>query len=412
MLLRALMNSIIAIIGLHLIIKIPNLGATALEDFLSSEIRKSPLFVEALQNSKIANSEYINIRAQLMPQINTQWNYFKTDRSQDGFDSSLNLNAKQTLFAGGAEYKELKAASLLKDKSLADLNDAQDKLLANLLFQSIQWQIHNLKTEVLKKVQGTQENRINELSRRVRLGQSRQPDLLQAQIENSNLSRRLSDSELTKERIEEQIQVSLGYTEDELQHLLNIVNSNTPLQHLENTLAFRDDFRRKSLELENEMANLKSESIWLKTLPTLSTYGQKSIFSPQNTGNDWEVGLQAQWTLFEGFKTPAESEAAKAKKIITEKRLSVLKLEQDLSVKRLKNEQSRLSTISQSLKNDIDRAKKVLQQQEKDYRLGLATELEVQQTLQSVLNLELESLSFQENQAQLILQNYLKGENL
>jgi outer membrane protein TolC len=383
--------------------------AGALEDFLSEEIKKSPTYIEIQQNLAISESQYQTYRSAFLPMVSAQWNHVKNNRS-DGFDSILGLNARQTLFGGGSEYTELKAATLLLQKSEEELKDTHALLLSQSLLLSLRWQFQNMRLEVLHRVKEAQENRIRELARRVRLGQSREPDLLQAQIETSNIERRILDTLSAKDKVEEALRSLLQYDDVQFASLIPRIQNLGPLEHLDRTRTPLEQFKTKSLELASQAFAQQESSAWLRAMPNLGIYGQRNLIRPNSATNEWEVGLRAQWTLFEGLRTPAEVKAAEARRIVSEKKLYALLYQQKINSQRLQRDQERLDLKLSSVNNDINKAKRALNQQEKDYRLGLVTELEVQQTLQSLLNLELEALELQEKQASLIIQKHLKGE--
>ncbi len=132
---------------------------------------------------------------------------------------------------------------------------------------------------------------------------------------------------------------------------------------------------------------------------------------PSPSSNTWEWGLRAQWTFFEGLKTPAQVQAAQAQRIVAERQLYAVEHQRRSQLQRLSRELERLESKKVGVSSDLQRAEKALRQQERDYRLGIVTELEVQQTLQSILDLDLELIDIEESRQSLRLQEFLGGES-
>lgn len=392
-----------------LLLSLP-LNANPLQEFIQAKMNESPELVQAREVVRASEAATDLVRARLYPTFSANWNSAKTS-SSNGFQDLLSLNADQTLFGGGSEYTEIKAANLVHDRALHDLADTRDRLSANFAMKLTRLLVQRERLEVLRKGKRVQEGRLAELRRRFRLGQSREPDLLQVEVESSRLDRRIADTETTIELYEQQLQTLLLLNESELASLQQL-SSPEALRLLIVGLKNRPDYRTASLRLLGQSLAQKERSAWLSAVPTLGLYGQKNIVRPSTTSNEWEWGVQAKWTFFEGFRTPAQVETVQAQRIVAEKQLFAFEHNKQSNLVRLQKESGRADSKKISIEADLKRARKALQQQEKDYRLSIVTELEVQQTLQSILDLDIELLEIQETRAQLRLQEFLGGESV
>jgi outer membrane protein len=381
----------------------------ALQETIETFIPKNFRHVESQQNYLRAKAEHSLISSQFYPRIELNGAHATSDRS-DGFQTQLGLNANQTIFGGGSEYPEFKASRLRLEKAQADFEDVKDQLRIQLLSRFSKYSLQEERIQVLNRIKTTQEERIRELRRRVNLGQSREPDLLQAQVEESRLNRRLSVSLSRVDALRQEIMSLFEISENDL----DLAKKQFQFQEIQNyithTYVTRPDYRIQSLRLNKEALAYQKSSAEFSRLPNLSLYGQQNLIRPNESSNKWEWGLRAQWTLFEGFRTPAQIKIAKSQRIIAEKNLFSKEYERQTAFDRLKRDEERIQMQKKGIEVDIQRAERALRQQERDYRLGLVTELEVQQTLQSLLDLQIELLDTKETLIHLVFQRVLGGE--
>jgi|GEM_PF-3405548 len=377
-------------------------------EFVNAKINANPDIIAAEQALVSAKAALDLTASSLYPTLGASWTS-STNNQRDGFGNLVSLEATQTLFGGGGEYTELQAARLGVAQAEHELADVRDRIQARFAYKLAQLSINRERLETRKKVKRAQEERLSELQRRFRIGQSREPDLLQVQVESSRLDRRISDNLTAIEKDEQQIRALLLLDESEMSKLNALLNPQG-VRILYGSLSPRPEYRKAALDLARAALARRESSAWLTATPTLGLYGQRNLVRPSDATNSWEWGLRAQWTFFEGFKTPSRVEAAKAQRIVAERKLFALEYERASSLARLAREAERSEAKKDAITADIARATKALKQQQRDYRLGVVTELEVQQTIQSALDLELELLDIQETRALLHLQKFLGGE--
>jgi len=397
------------VVGLALLASF-SLKANPLYEFIEAKMKENTEVVQAQEALRSSQAAADLARARFFPSLSANWKGAKTD-STDGFANSLTLSGEQTLFGGGSEYTEIQSVRLALDRASHDLADTQDRVRANFALKLTRLLVQRERLEVLRKGKRVQEGRLTELRRRFRLGQSREPDLLQVEVESSRLERRMADTETTIELFEQQLRTLLLLSDTELASLHQLLNPQG-LRLLIVGLKNRPDYRSASLKLLGKSLAQKERSAWLSAAPTLGLYGQKNLVRPSEASNKWEWGLQAKWTFFEGMRTPAQVETVKAQRIVAEKQLFAFEHNKQSNLARLQKESARADLKKESIDADLKRAEKALKQQEKDYRLGIVTELEVQQILQSILDLDIEVLEIQETRAQLRLQEFLGGEEV
>jgi outer membrane protein TolC len=382
--------------------------ANPLQEFLDAKLRSNADVVAAEQNLRSAEAARDLTASNLYPTLSANWKSARSD-TRDGFQKQLSLDADQTLFGGGLEYTELKSARLAVQRAEYDLADTRDRVYATYSLKLVRLIVQKEKLEILRKVKRAQDDRLKELKRRFNLGKTREPDLLQVEVESSRLDRSILDAERAIDAYEQELENLLLLQEADMTALNGLLNPQG-VRLLIVGLKNRPEYRSASLKLLGDALAQQERSAWLGVMPTLGLYGQANLVRPSTLSNDWEWGLQAKWTFFEGFRTPAQVEAIKAQRIVAENRLFAFEHAKKLNLERLDREMQRAEMKKTSIEADIKRAERALAQQQKDYRLGLVSELEVQQSLQSSLDLDLELIAIQETRALLKLQEFLGGE--
>jgi outer membrane protein TolC len=153
-------------------------------------------------------------------------------------------------------------------------------------------------------------------------------------------------------------------------------------------------YRVRAAELELEAAEQR-QRLWISSwLPTLSASYQ---YFPKHDDRDfsssadaWKMGLQAEWTLFEGAKSFALRRSLAAQSALN-------RLELEGAAKGEKSEfrlwnlrgaewEKKLENLTEAVKL-ADRA---FANQERDYRLGLVTDLEVASAMQERINVRID----------------------
>lgn len=347
--------------------------------------------------------------SQIYPKLNASYVFSRSDTgpaaAQNG--QTFVLSAEQQLFKGLGEWRALRASSQLFSAAHQSYLDESDRLEHTVLLKLLDLALLEKKNEIFSNTLKIVTRRITEMQRRARLGKYREVDVWQSEIERLNLERKIS---ATKD--------SLTQGKTEVASLLRMATTDLPILPSLNSIVEgvkalapgRADFELKSQSLtvnaKKSEARAEQGAYW----PALSAYGN---YYPHATGaatvlkNDWEIGLKLSWNFFSGFSTPAtvrknfaEARVLEAGLLEAQRQRSIEKTNLQLLTKELAFEMTKLEE-SRKL------SEKSYLAQERDYRLGIVTSLEVLSSLQTKLDLEVEFASLEKRLAELIARSRL-----
>lgn len=284
------------------------------------------------------------------------------------------------LFSGFRTYHQSKSADSLK-LSKQELNQRQRQLLfrdiAEVFYQTIQY---SESEKIYKEEEQALKVRIAEVGRFVGLGRSPQGDLL------------LARSDLANSLVEAQTNRALLEASKELLSFL-IGRSTTQYELVDEQLAPKPDELEIYLsrveerkDLTAALQNIRAAQAELQGarggyLPDVTLDGAYLMQQHTDSGRDWNVTLRVTLPIFQGGATMAEVREAKSNLRISELQLDRLR--------RLANYEIRQSYVDYTssaaslllLRENVATAQLAFAVQQRDYRLGLVTNLEVLNSL-------------------------------
>lgn len=353
----------------------------ALERSESLQIQKQNLY-QAVEDQKQA-------RGALLPSVRYSYRWFKQDvppgtstfssfRQDEQSTSSLQFN--QPLFRGMAEYAGLEIADLGVEQ--AKLQFTQEELnlyleVSQLFYQYLQneAEIRNL-TELLANLK----ERVRELTQRSRIGRSDRSDLLsarsQAALVESDLLEAQSALKTARENLAAKIPgLEVMNLEDDLSLPKLVPDLKSLLARLEN----RPDL--KLAALSTEAAEEQIRVARAGHLPTLDLEGNYYFFRPGVLQDvEWDVGLVLTLPLFEGGRVNSEMRQAASLKTQQELAMARLLREAEAQVKSyydvFRSQRERLNLLERTVQLSRDNYRS----QQRDYKKGLISYLEVIQT--------------------------------
>lgn len=338
----------------------------------------------------IAEKSYLKLAySAMIPTGSLNWNNQKRDQWSDGYS----VDFETTLFSGGAEYSEIASRRLNLESKEQELKDLEDRMIIKLANVMLQGALAIEKKLILVQTLKTIDDRVREQTRRYKLGQVREPDLLQSKMESLRLERNISS-------LEQQYFESINNFKSMLhlgsEKLVEFSRFSDLVKEISGNINPRSEYLIASLTHQQKAIEYQIKSVWRSRLPTLSgfaNYGESSNVSGLvNAGADWTMGLRARWVFFDGFSLPSEVTRAKAQKRMIDEKLNQLILDRSYQVASKRDELRQLEKNLVSVKDSKELAKKSVFIQQQDYRRGIVTELEVLSTIQNYLEVQNEEL--------------------
>lgn len=381
----------------------PEIAAT-LERVLNRALEANPNVQTQIETFNAADARYGQTQARFIPKLSSSASWIKSDRA---VTDAFTLRADQAIFAGGIEYSELTALRRLRDAEKERLEDAKDLARYDAVSALLKGSLAQERVRILEATRNTQTKRFEELSRRNKLGQTREPDLIQAELEVQRLERLLVDARYNIEVARRDLATALQQDPSEIK----FPDLNVFVWQLrgEKALTPRDQYELGALENERLAAEARVSSAWRGYLPTLDAFATSSPWHDAGNEDAWTVGLKANWTFFDGLKTPRVVEENSANLRRLQRRVDMLKFTREQLRARLKAQREALVDKLKDLHRMVDRAETALKIQQVDYRRGIVTELEVQTTIQSVLDLNLEQADLRYQVGQLRVEALKSG---
>jgi outer membrane protein TolC len=363
-------------------------GALTLDDCYRRALARSETLVVSEQEVLRAEAQYRAARGTILPRVSFRALEFYQDTSGVANPSGTGgtftahhrpeyaFTASQPLFSGFREFAGLQAAGAARQARAHDRRRA-----AQLLFQDVSGAFYNVvqwdqQWMVLSVLRKSSEDRIKDLRERVRIGRSRQSELLAANSQLANIEAQLQSvqglrlssldvlSFLTGERVE-------------------AVTDGTPdpsapgdLEALVKKLPGRPDLMSQASQLQAASYSLSAarRAVW----PTISASGN---YYTRRVGTsapiDWDVSLLLDAPLYRGGQVKASIDDAAAVRREREALASEAMRAAERDVRTLHAQLSSTVSEVERLSEAARLAEDTYKAQVKEYRLGLASNLDV-----------------------------------
>ncbi len=370
---------------------------------------KSEKINEARANLELAQAQKRSAFAEIYPQLSAsaQKSYAsdEVERTKEG--TLVSVGAEQVLFKGLAEFRALSAAELNLQAAHAQLAEQKNSVAVDVLSAMSATTASRYKLKLFEDYSEILDRRHKELKNRSRIGKSRDVDVLQTELEKLKLERQKNQAEVDQANSLATLASLVGEKVDE-----EAVPRLTAIIEELKTVSFPSraaglESRRLTLESKEKEISAQRGSYF----PTLSAYGNYYPYARdafKGTEDTWDAGLKLNWVLFSGFsstsaveKTQAQAEALRASYADFERNLRLQQTDQLLA-------RGQLEAQLASLERSLEIQERAYGQQERDYRLGVVTSLEVLTSLQQGLDLKVDVLELRKT----LIENYAKSFSL
>jgi outer membrane protein len=379
--------------------------SAVLDELFKIAFENNPDLIQQNESLRMAQAQLSLAYSSLYPKLSASSTLARTNNGDAG--STLSFRADQTLFNGGAEYSTIAQRRFLMEAEKAKLDDARDLARYAVINAMLNGSLAQEKLSILESNIVTQKARLNELRRLFRLGQAREPDMIQADLEMQQVQREAVDAQGDIDLARRDLSLALhkdlarNFEFPELDQLVAEVRFNP-------SAAPREGYEVQAIQSQIDAADYDLKSTWRSALPTVGAYALASPVHGSNASG-YEIGLTAQWTLFEGLKTPHEIELVSAERAQLESRLESAKYTHQKNLEQLRIDRDNAVAKLRDLRQNVELAEKALKQQQLDYRRRIITSLEVQSSLESVLDLNLEQAELRYKAGQLRAESIKTG---
>lgn len=388
-----------------------NAQEVSLEEAYRSALKKNDYSNQNTGIEGYAEAQYQVSKSNLFPQISAVGTYNKYRLYNDGTnlrtqDSAKlgSLVLKQPLFHGGIlSAIDREKASRETSRLMTKQNDLN--LYSDVAQSYYHIQILEGSLDILNEVNRNSSKRVDILKRRVKIGKSRETDLLTNQLQSNDIAVELRQAKTDLENERQRFSNLTNLPANSKIKISLVIPSLKPL-------SFYIEKSKNSLDLQIQQKNVyiseKTESIAsAQHLPSvdLSLAASKGDISYTTRGTQYSGGVTLTLPLFEGGGISAQADAAAMKKLTEKSKLNLLQTSLDTSVR---NEYAQLSKWIEFYKtyaNSIKIAERNYRVSNRDYELGLISNLDLLTALNTYLTTKknLDNTYFQMKMSELSL---------
>lgn len=294
------------------------------------------------------------------------------------------LTLTQPIFRGFREFAGLRSATRLLESQRATSEQARLTLYASVAQAFFDVQIAEADLVDLNGLLDLTRKRVQELSARVRIGRSREAEVLTAQTQAINLEAQIELGKNQLTQVRQNFQFVTG------------LPSTTPLEHDASPLPQKLPQLKSYLDAGDARPDLKAARLLTESadadvsvargghLPSLDFEANYYLKRTVAGDNKWDLGLALTFPIFQGGIVLAQTRKAAARHEELDLSYSQSRRQVALNLESLYNSfQSELEQL-RLLDQAVKVADRNYQLETRDYRYGLVTNIDVLQALDSL----------------------------
>jgi outer membrane protein len=365
-------------------------GITIEDAFLLALSKSESL---AQQNEAIAGLEAAEraLRSNFLPRLDFNGTRFQQDTPDSTVQPSKTqgmFSIRQSLFSGMRDYLSAKAAGTQTEAAKLDMARARQSLYLNVArayldLLAAQWDI-DVRNEQLKITR----DRLEELRSRERIGRSRSSEVLAAQSQLAQDEAQLQNA-LGSERVCQQVLKFLTGAQEDMAPAHVSLPSPPAIDGFLRGAEARADIsaRRKDLETAATRVDIQGRQRW----PSLDAEANYYIKRPHSSsGINWDALLTLQIPLYTGGQTGAQTDQASAAKRSAGLALTLVRRQAETEVRQAYETLIYSVSTTDTLSKAMKLARENTQAQIQDYKLGLVTNLDVLNAMNSLLQIRIQ----------------------
>lgn len=365
-------------------------AATLQEAFQSALVKNEVTAIQA-ERVKQLQEQVKQVRGGVFPQLSAKATYFQQPELADPIaqeffparQTTASLSANQILFRGLREFAAIRQAKNLMSAQEETRNQALVQLYQDV--SSTYLNVLTLEQDLKNLVnQGKlYEDRVAELKIRVRKGESNSADLLTAQASEAAIK---AEAEIVRGNLKMArelfgfvtgLKVDEELSDPQLIQKTKVASLDYYLKRIEERYDVR--VARENYLASEEEVRFAKGAHW----PTLDATGNYYFKRPEGFSEDlkWDFQLTLTLPIFEGGTTQAAVREAASKRMEADLALARLRRQADQEINAYyENYQQRLKQLA-ALEKATELSERNYQLLQKDYRRGLARNIDVQVAL-------------------------------
>ena len=364
--------------------------SATLKELYTEALKTYPQLAAQHSNFLASETRYNSALRSLGPVIQLKGTqiYREEDRRASGFaqgrERSLYLNAIQPLFKGGREYAGLSYTQNINGAEEMRLSGKKRSVYQEVVKAFFTCLIQDKEIFNQEKLVDLTAKRVSDLNSRVKIGRSRKSELLLAQAQNESAKAQLEVALREKEKALAELKRISGIDERESLSFTAKEFHLKPLPSYLEKLDLHPDLQTKVREVAAQNDNL--QVAYRTHLPDLDFRGNYFLHREGALKNvSWDVSLNLTMPIFESGVTTSRIHEEVYKKEQQEHLLNDVKNTLEATLKQIYSTLEKDLIRLNILKKASLLAEENYSEQQKEYHLGLVSNLEVLQAMNTYI---------------------------
>lgn len=336
----------------------------------------------------------LEIRSAQIPNVSASAGYQRNadETSSNGRNEawSVDITARQVLFAGGGVTASVKGQQLALDAAVLDLRAVINDALLGVRTRFFTVLLARERIKVQEQNIELLQRQLQDVKNRFEAGTVSNFEVLRAEVALANAQPALITARNDYRLGIEELRQSLGFVaspeEDvtKVPEFLGTLEFNPATFELRSALATAREQRPDLLRIARlgEAAEQRVVASRAGYLPTVSAFGsydwrQAPASSNRSSLDGWTVGLQSSWDIFDGRATAGR--VAQARSLVEQSRLAFAEaqLGVDVEVRRAISSFQQATELAEASKRVVEQAEEAVRLANARYSAGTATQLDV-----------------------------------
>lgn len=338
-----------------------------------------------------ARQRLVQAKGGLLPQVNYYLN--KTERDNggglyDGESTDSRFTVTQPLFSGFSRKANIDSSKIAVEASALLYKSAYQNIKASVVSAFYTLLLNEIDLANVSTSQKALEDRVKELNERVRLGKSRDSEVLVLQSQIATLLAQEEQIEGDRIKALEQLSYLIGVDSIDLK-VVDGMSETEDVAPLDKFLG--DALRRPDIEAarkEVEFQRYRIKVVKGQLFPTLDFTGSLYTLRSSMPDSNWEALLALDVPLFQGGIARGMEAEQISKWRASQDQLSQLNKDIRTAINQLyRTLESSIKQMA-AYKDAYEKAEKSYQIQIRDYRYGLVNNLDVIQSISTLLDVK------------------------
>ena len=351
---------------------------------------------EAKERIRQQEGIVLQVRSSQIPNVGASGGYQRnaTEIGSNGLDHnwSIDITARQLLYAGGGVQAGVKAQQLSLDAAVLALKAVINDALLEVRTRFYTVLVNRERIKVQEQNIELLQRQLQDVKNRFEAGTVSNFEVLRAEVALANAQPALITARNDYRLAIEELRQSLGFvnasdaTVTKVPEFIGTLEFKPVSFELRSALtAARDG--RPDLQRLLKLKDAAEQGITVARanyIPTVSAFGaydwrMNSVGSGSfsNARNGWTVGLQSTWNIFDGRAT--EGKVKQARSLVEQAKLSVAEaqLGVDVEVRRSISTYQQATELAEASKKVVEQAEEAVRLANARFAAGMATQLDV-----------------------------------